>query len=473
MPENAEARRKLLEILRGVDMGIVKEINGGESKVLEFKEKFPNNESIAKTVVAFSNTSGGKIVFGVNDSCEIIGINEETDVFELQDKIASIIYDYCYSNIIPEIYTKSINDKIVLVVEIFRGNLLPYYLKKYGRNKGVYIRIGATNRQAGLDNIVDLERQRGNSSFDQESNYEVDFDSIDLTSLKEKFEQHGKSMDMNVMKNLKLVREENGVIYPTNGLLVILGMYEHCRIKCSRFKGTTMEVFIDRKEYEGDVFTQLYDAENFIKNHISLRSEIEGLQRKDFYEIPIEAIRESLVNAVVHRDYVNRGRDIKVGVYDDILNIVSPGGFPNTITQDDIIEGRSEIRNKTIARVLKELNYIEQWGTGIKRIRSSCKAAGLKEPEIQEKGDFVNVNLFRKDFYHDENLNKKSEYTVQEKEIIDYLKRSDGRITTNEVTKILKVKERRARYILNEMVGNDMLEKVGRSSNTYYCEKNF
>lgn len=103
----------------------------------------------------------------------------------------------------------------------------------------------------------------------------------------------------------------------------------------------------------------------------------------------------SLLNAVVHRDYTNHGRDIKIGIYDDMLNIVSPGAFPSTITQEDILEGRSEIRNRVIARVFKELNYVEQWGSGIRRIKLSCKARGLKEPEILEKGDFVDVSLYR------------------------------------------------------------------------------
>ncbi len=156
-----------------------------------------------------------------------------------------------------------------------------------------------------------------------------------------------------------------------------------------------MDVFLDRKEYGGDLLTQLENTENFIKNYISLSSEIKGLQREDHYEIPIEAIRESLVNVVVHRDYSNDGRDIKIGIYDDMVNIVSPGAFPSTITQEDILEGRSEIRNRVIARVFKELNYIEQWGSGILRIKSSCKARGLKEPEVVEKGDFVDVSLYR------------------------------------------------------------------------------
>jgi ATP-dependent DNA helicase RecG len=273
------------------------------------------------------------------------------------------------------------------------------------------------------------------------------------------------------MRNLKLVHEENGELYPTNGLLIILGKFEHVRMKCSRFKGTTMDVFLDSKEYDGDLFVQLENAENFIKNHISLSSEIKGLQREDQYEIPIEAIRESLVNAVVHRDYSNDGRDIKIGVYDDMVNIVSPGGFPSTITQEDILEGRSEIRNKVIARVFKELNYIEQWGSGIRRIKSSCKARGLKEPEIIEKGDFVDVSLYREVIDADEVINDIPELSHQEEKVIEYLKANENRITTREAESVLDVAERRARKILKDMVGKGLLKRVGRTTNTHYRMK--
>ena len=151
------------------------------------------------------------------------------------------------------------------------------------------------------------------------------------------------------MRNLKLIIQQNGQDYPSHGLLILLGLYEQVEIKCSRFKGTTMTVFLDKKEYRGDLFSQLKQTEQFIKNHLHLRAEILGLQRTESYEIPIPAIREALVNAVLHRDYSNAGRDIKVGIYDDILNIVSPGGLPNGLTEEDLAQGRSEIRNRVLA----------------------------------------------------------------------------------------------------------------------------
>src|SRR6056297_3432851 len=385
----------------------------------------PKSAEECRTIIAFSNTAGGKLIIGVDNQGEIIGLEPNVNIFELKDKVASIIYETCYPTVLPDIYTTTIDDHLLLIIEVYRGNLLPYYLKNKGKSEGVYIRVGATNRKASYENILELERQRMNISFDQEANREVALDSLDISSLEGRFARAGKVLDQSVMKNLKLIIDDNNTIYPSNGLLILLGKFEHVRMKCSRFKGTSMDVFLDRKEYEGDLFTQLENTENFIKNHIRLSSQIKGLQREDQYELPIEAIRESLVNAVVHRDYSNDGRDIKIGIYDDIVNIVSPGAFPSTITQEDLLEGRSEIRNKVIARVFKELNYIEQWGSGIRRIKSSCKARGLKEPEIVEKGDFVDVSLYREVEHVIEAVENTISLTDQEQKIIEFLKEQD------------------------------------------------
>ncbi len=393
------------------------------------------------------------------------------NIFELKDKVASIIYETCYPTVLTDIYTTTIDDHLFLIVEVYRGNLLPYYLKSKGKNEGVYIRVGATNRKASHENILELERQRMNISFDQEANREVAFDSLNISSIESRFMLAGKVLDQSVMKNLNLMIEENGTFYPSNGLLILLGKLDHVSIKCSRFKGTAMDVFLDRKEYDGDLFTQLENAENFIKNHIKLSSEIVGLQRKDQYEIPLEAIRESLINAAVHRDYSNDGRDIKVGIYDDIVNVVSPGGFPSTITQEDILEGRSEIRNKVIARVFKELNYIEQWGSGIRRIKSSCKNKGLKEPEILEKGDYVDVSLYR-EIVAQKQVSEEVLISKEYEELIsDYLKLNQNKITTKEAQVVLDLGERRSREILRVMVDKDILERVGRTTNTHYRMK--
>ncbi len=269
-------------------------------------------------------------------------------------------------------------------------------MKRKGREEGTFLRIGPSNRLASNGDILELERQRQNICFDEEPDFYVDFESLNLESIKEEFSSIDKELTEENLKSLKLIVKKNKKWYPSKGLLILLGKYENCRIKCARFKGVNMSVFIDKKEYSGDLFSQLKNAEIFVKNHINIGPQITQLKNKEVPEIPYVAIREALVNAVVHRNYSNLGRDIRIGIYDDIVDIVSPGGFPSTLTQDDVLNGRSEIRNRVIARVFKELGYIEQWGSGIQRIISSCRTYGLKAPVIIEKGDSVEVNIYRK-----------------------------------------------------------------------------
>lgn len=375
-------------------MKILDQIKNGESKTLELKEKLPDNKSIAKTVIAFANTGGGKIIVGINDKLKITGVDANS-VYVLKDKIASVIFDSCSPDILPEIYTININDKLLLVIEIFRGNLMPYFLKSEGKTDGVYIRVGATNRKASPQIIEELQRHKRYVSFDEEINYDITVSESDMIPLKTRFAKTGKTLSDEKLRNLKLIKTDRGITYPTNALLILLGKFPHCSVKCARFKGITMEVFIDKKEYRGNIFSILENTQNFILNHINLSAKIEGLYRTDNYEIPLIALREALINALIHRDYANFGRDIKMGVYDDIVNIVSPGALPNIVTIEDILRGRSEIRNKAIANVFKELGLIEQWGSGINRIMLACKKAELDQPKIREQGDFVDVEFYR------------------------------------------------------------------------------
>ena len=469
-------------------MNLLEQIRLGESKTLELKAQLPRHDQIARTAVAFANTSGGKLVIGVDDGRQVVGIPED-EVFSLQDRIAAIVFDRCHPAILPEIYAANLQGRLVLVVEVFRGNLPPYYLKAEGKHQGTYLRAGASNRKADFEHILELERQRRNLSFDEEICREQPLPALDLSPLTARFAAFGKPLGEEKLENLKLVRREQGEIHPTQGLLILLGRFPHVAIKCARFKGTDMSVFLDRKEYAGDLFGQLEQAEAFIKNHIHLRGEIKGLQRTDTFELPEAALREALINAIIHRDYTNPGRDIKVGVYDDIVNIVSPGGLPNTLTIEALMEGRSEIRNRVIARVFKELGFIEQWGSGIQRIQNACLAHGLKEPRIREKGDFVDVEFYRPvegsgpeapdtgqpAASISESPPDTAGYrrippdtvTPQESRVLLHI-HQHGSITAPQVEALLSVKERRAREILKEMIGKGLLEKRGSARSTCY-----
>jgi ATP-dependent DNA helicase RecG len=313
-------------------------------------------------------------------------------------------------------------------------------------------------------------------SFDEQIAWDTSLESLDITPLQRAFSKIGKILDNTKLLSLKLIKQEQGIEYPTHGLLILLGAYEHVEIKCARFKGTTMAVFLDKKEYTGDLFTQLEFTELFIKNHLHLKAEILGLQRTETYEIPIPAIREALVNAIVHRDYSNFGRDIKVGIYDDILNIVSPGGLPNGVTIDEVLSGRSEIRNKVIARVFKELGYIEQWGSGLSRMNELCRQSHIEKPKTKESGDFFDIEFIRPKIEIidnkvsdsignvSDNIGYKNE---QEEKVLNFIK-TNSYITSKQVEELLQVKEARARKLLKQMCENHLLIKLGSARNTHY-----
>jgi len=309
-------------------------------------------------------------------------------------------------------------------------------------------------------------------SFDEEIAYEVELSTLDLSPIYEVFKKVGKTLNSEKLQNLRLIKNEHGKEYPTNALLILLGYYPHCMVKCAKFKGVTMELFLDKKEYSGSIFDILENSLNFILNHINLRAEIKGLYRTDTYEIPIVALREALINALIHRDYINQGRDIKVGIYDDIVNIVSCGSYPNSISQADIENGRSDARNRVIANVFKELGLIEQWGSGIARIKSSCLEVGLKEPKIREMNDFVDVEFYRPDnqtvVKPSDTVGKVSDNLMpQEEKIIQYFD-EHKRVVSKEVEKLLGIKESRTRELLKSMVDRGLIERLGRGRSTYY-----
>lgn len=460
-------------------MSILLEIEKGESRKLEFKEHLPESMKISKTVVAFSNGAGGKLIIGINDEGQVTGVSDE-EVLEIPDKISNIIYDSCYPAIIPEIYIENINGKKVIIVEVFPGNLKPYYIKSKGKLKGTYIRVGATNKLSDEEMIMELERQKRNISFDEECVYDYDLLNIDLSKLKNDFYRYTeKELNEENLVNLKLIKEENGIKYYTKALVLLTHnkVFDYARIKCARFKGNDIGEFIDQKEFSGPLYEQVENTMSFAKTHINKSGKITELQRIDEYEIPLVAVREAISNAVVHRDYSISGADIKFAIFDDRIEITSPGLLPKTLDIEDIKMGRSEIRNKMIARFFKEINFIEEWGTGIRRIIKSCTDAGLEEPEFIETGMFFKVVIKKKSsdkvaISSDKVAisGDKIELNNKESEIVDYIK-DNGRITNKEARELTKLSSSGVRKIFDVLVQKELIIAVGDKKSRYYILK--
>ena len=313
--------------------------------------------------------------------------------------------------------------------------------------------------------------------------------------------------------------ERDGKDYPTNAFAILTGNGGlHVATQCGVFKGTTKAVFVDRREYTGPLWEQIDEAFQFVLRNIHLGATIVGIYRQDVYEIPPDAIRELIINAMVHRSYLDHGT-IQVAIYDNRLEITSPGKLPMGQTIERMKEGYSKIRNEALAHAFAYMNLIEHWGSGIPRIIDKVKAAGLREPEFIGGEVDLRINIYRGQVEVD-NLNDASKVpditdgvldtvgtmpdttdivpdtteivpnttdvvpdtvdtmpdttdvvpdTEQKQKVYMYVL-ENGSITTSKVVELLAVKHRRARAVLLNMVEDGYLRKEGAARSTIYVK---
>ena len=284
--------------------------------------------------------------------------------------------------------------------------------------------------------------------------------------------------------------ERDGKDYPSNAYAILTGCGGlHVATQCGVFKGATKEVFVDRREYTGPLWEQIEEAFQFVLRNIHLGAAIVGVYRQDVYEIPPDAIRELIINAMVHRSYLDHGT-IQVAVYDNRLEITSPGKLPMGQTLERMKEGYSKIRNEALAHAFSYMNLIEHWGSGIPRIIGKVKAAGLREPEFIGGEVDLRINIYRGQI--DAAADRDNAYIAlnsastvpdnastvpdsidkvpdneQERQIYQHVL-EHGFITTVRAAELLKVKQRRARAVLQDMVEGNYLRKEGAARSTIY-----
>jgi len=449
-------------------MSILDLISLPESKTLEFKEKMPEHLAIAKTACAFANGGGGTILIGVADKEKTITGIKEQEIHNLEEKIANIVYTMVEPTVAFHISTHNIEGKLILKIDVFPGSLKPYHLKNKGEIEGTYIRVGSTNRMADLETIEELGRQRMNISFDETSIIDATIEDIDLKNIGIYLKKRKEVRDIPIvepdaefLKKIKALRGQNGSIHPTvAGILLFSSEPEKyiqgAVIKCARFKGTEMDEFIDQRIITGSLFSQIEETIAFFKKNVKRSAKIEGVYRKEEYEYPEKAIREAVVNAVCHRDYSRKGADIKFAIFDDRIEITSPGGLLPQISLSDLGTGVSELRNKIIGRIFNEAGLIEGWGTGIRRIKNEIKEMGLMPPE------FKDINSFFKTIIYNEPLQEKLKFDLDEKEIMAYIQKQ-GKASTKELEKKLGKSKATIKRKIRTLIDNGYLIWVGKS----------
>lgn len=432
----------------------VNEVSFGESEIVELKSRVVDD--IKKEIIAFANSSGGTLYVGVSDNGDITGVvNPAADL----TNINNMIRDGIKPDITLFIQSKIeiIGDKNIIVIEVQSGTERPYYLTGKGiRPEGVYIRHGTSSVPATETAIRKMIRETDGESYEKLRSMEQE---LIFTSTEIEFAKRDVTFGMSQMLTLGFVNTDK--IYTNLALL----LSEQClhTIKAAAFQDTTQQTFRDRREFDGSLFRQINEAYDFLDLNNKTEATFDKLLRIDKRDYPETALREALLNAVVHREYAVSG-SIFIKIFPDRVEFISPGGLVNGIELGDIMSGYSVCRNPALAAVFYRLHLIEAYGTGILRIFETYKTS-LVQPKIE-----VTPNVFKMIL---PNLNayaasKPLDTDVTSQEIIIRFVREHGSINRKQAERLLRVSQTAAGVIIREMVESGSLEKKGNSRNVRY-----
>lgn len=417
-------------------------------------------KDIKKEVVAFANSNDGTIYIGIDDNGKIIGLkNAEKDLEALSGMIREGICSDL--TLYTKIYIENIENKDIIIVKVSEAPNKPYYLAEKGlKSSGVYLRHGNVSVQASEEVIKKMLLESNSNSF--ENNISIN-QNLHFEYLKEVFKKHNIEINDNKFKSLNITTL-NGQ-YTNLGLL----LSDECpySIKCAIFNGNNKIEFKDRKEFTGSVLKQVNDTYEYLDLYNKTKGKIVGLERQDIRDYPEYALRESLLNAVIHRDYNFTG-SILISLFDDHYEITSLGGLVKGISLKDLYAGVSESRNPNLANIFYRLKYVESFGTGIGRILESYQAYE-KKPLILDSDNAFKVTLFNVN-YIDEYVKVLPSNLTQEEQIIKYLEKNN-KINRLTVEALLEVSKTRANDILNKMIDDNILIQTGSGKNIYYMLK--
>ena len=463
---------------------LLEEIKNGENKEIEYKRELPkHSDKYMKSVIAFANSYGGKIIFGVEDKTrEIVGVEEEK-AFQIMDSIANAISDSCEPAIIPDITLQTVENKKLIVVEIAASTQRPYYIKALGRENGVYIRVSGTTRHADETRLKELMFEGANKSYDQAIclGFEItDKDIVDLCDslyetavnncYSEETKQEIKKPTRNNLLSWGIIAEKDGKTYPTNSFALLTGNeIIPTKIQCGVFKGDNRAIFVDRREFTGPIQNQIEEAYKYVLSKINLGAEIEGLYRQDMYELPIGSIREIIANAVTHRSYLEPG-NVQVALYDNRLEVTSPGMLLNGVTIEKIKEGYSKVRNRAIANAFSYMRIIEEWGSGIPRMFDEFSKYGLAEPELVDMDGDFRVNFYRSSVTPRVTEKVTEKFTEREMSVIRLIK-NNPRITTTAMSMELGKSRKTISAIIKSLKDRNVIEREGSDRNGIWVIK--
>ena len=430
-----------------------------ESERIEYKSQML--EDLYMEVIAFANTDGGVIYIGIDNEGNLTGID---DVDETYTRLTNGIRDAIAPDVTMFV-RYVLQDNKVIRIEVGEGSYKPYYLKAKGiKPTGVYIRQGASSVQASPDQIRRMIKESDGDNYEDSRSLDQD---LTFSAAETAFQRY--DVEFSIEKYRALGITQNDIF--TNLALLLSDQCLHTT-KIAVFKDEFCTEFRDSKEFGGSVLKQFEDSINYLALCNKTVSTIKGVVRTDKQDYPEEAIREALLNAIVHRDYSFSG-SIIINVNDSKMEFISLGGLLPGLSTEDIRIGVSQPRNKKLAEVFHRLRLIESYGTGIRRIfklyencpiqpvievtanafkivlpnMNACGTVAERVPEAAEKAPVV--------------------ITPQMKTVLDYLAEY-GEMTDEDLQELLNIKKTRAYLLARQMNENGLIDIIGRGAAKKY-----
>ena len=412
---------------------------------------------LPKEIIAFANTRGGSIYIGVDDHGNVLGVKDVDDTL-LQ--IGNLVRDSIKPDITMFVHYDVIeNDcKKIIAVTVQRGTDKPYYLTAKGlKPSGVYVRNGNASDPSTDTAIRKMIKETDGDSFEEmrSLNQNLSFDFA-----REEFNRCQVGFGMKQMKTLGVLNVDE--IYTNLGLL----LSDQCpqTIKTATFQGTDQAEFKDRHEFSGSLFKQMEDAYSYIDLRNRTHSTFDKLRRIDKRDYPEIALREALLNSLVHRDYSYSASTL-ISVYEDRIEFVSIGGLLTGVSKNDIMLGLSVCRNPKLAGVFYRLHFVEAYGTGMPKIFKAYQGTG-KTPTLEVSDNAFKVILPNMN-YRSGILSEKQQINHNHDMVLRYIKEK-GYITRKQTESLLNTSQPTAARVLKQMVENNLLYAEGQGKNTIY-----
>ena len=404
----------------------------------EYKSEF--SDKIAKSVVAFSNGDGGVILIGIDDDGNIIGLHNAD---ETALKCVGMLHDDIRPDVTPttSVDVIKMDGKDIIEIIVQEGTSKPYYLRQKGmRAEGVYIRRGPSSTPATDEQFNQMIRRARSKEYESLRSFRQD---LTFTYAENVFHRSGLAFDDAHMNMLGMMDQDG---YTNLGFL----LSDQCdfQMKAAVFMDEHRTGFIDRQEISGSLLRQYDDAMMFIRRHTTVSSEIVGTKRNDHYDFPTEAVREIVLNAIIHRDYTSSGTTL-ISMYGDRLEIASPGTIMEDISREDMFKGVSFPRNRKLSEVFYRLGLVEAYGSGIPRIMG-IYSDSERHPEFDITPAVFRVTIYSKNGFKDISLKKG-----------DVLTRSD-------IEKRMGVSKSKATILINDMLDEKRIERIGSGKATKY-----